>query len=70
MEDLKLAEAFEYDDHTYQVRLYNCVADLPATRAAMGLSGHSADQGRYPASLYYYGLSCGDNMVTFDAWTE
>ena len=47
MEDFKLAEEFTVADNNYRVRLYDCVADLPATRAAMGLSGHSADQGNF-----------------------
>lgn len=41
-----MAQEFELNQKTFRVRLFNCVADLPATRAAMGLLGHMADQGK------------------------
>lgn len=39
------AEELDIGNNKYRVRLFNCASDIPATRAAMGLSGHSAKQG-------------------------
>ena len=54
VKDFQKAQQFLIEDRSYRVRLFNCCSDLPATRSAMGLMGHSAAQGKKFLMKHYW----------------